>query len=227
MKVEEWLPFLGQLWEKVLEVQNWSSSDQMVFAVISLVLLAFVVTIIWLLQHMGPERKRWKTIRKEAKSFFRDMEACKRPPIVPVNVILKEGEVGILQESSMLYVMQAYRVHGGGTRIRGVYIGRGSSESHQRLRHIDSGRIILTTQRLIFDGQWETRMINLNDVIWVSPLEDAIEVSFSRNQKSQIYIVRNPLIWAKTIQMFASGKISVEQGEAERVAPLVSNGRDF
>jgi hypothetical protein len=66
----------------------------------------------------------------------------------------------------------------------------------------------------------------LNDIIWASPLEDAIEVSFSRNQKSQIYIVRNPLIWTKTIQMFASGKIPVEQWEA-RVAPLVSNGRDF
>jgi len=176
---------------------------------------------------MGPERKRWKTIRKEAKSFFRDMEARKRPRIVPVNVILKQGEVGILQESSMLYVMQTYHVHGGGTRIRGVYIGRKSSESHQRLRHIDSGRIILTTQRLIFDGQWETRMTNLNDIIWASPLEDAIEVRFGRNQKSQIYIVRNPLIWAKTIQMLASRKISAEQVEADRIAPLVSNSRDF
>ena len=221
MKVEDWLAFLEHLGEKVLEVQNWSSSDQTVFAVISLILLTFVVTIIWLLLHMGPERKRWKTMRKEAKSFFRDMEACKRPPIVPVNVILKEGEVGILQEPSMLYEMQAYRLHGGGIRLRGVYIGGGSSKSHERLRHMDCGRIILTTQRLIFDGQWETRMTNLNDIIWASPLEDGIEVSVSRNQKSQIYIVRNPLIWAKTIQMFASGKISVEQEEADQVTPLV------
>jgi hypothetical protein len=227
MKVEGWLAFLGQLWERVLEVRNWFSSDQTVFAVIALMLFIFVVVIAWLLQHMGPERKRWKTIRKEAKGFFRDMEARKRPPIVPVNVILKQGEVGILQESSMFYEMQAYRVHGGGTRIRGVYIGRGSSESHQRLRHIDSGRIILTTQRLIFDGQWETRMTNLNDIIWASPLEDAIEVSVGRNQKTQIYIVRNPLIWAKTIQMLASRKISAEQMRADRVAPLVSNSRDF
>jgi len=50
----------------------------------------------------------------------------------------------------------------------------------------------------------------------VSCWSDAIEVSSSRRQKSQVYTVNNPFIWRQMIQMVASGKISLDEAEVER-----------
>ena len=224
MKIEEWLQLLEQRWEEFVKMENWSPSDQtMIFTVVSLIL--FILAVVWFLPHKRRARKRWKRMRQEAKSFFRDMKMRKKSPIVPVNVVLNEGEVGILQEPSMLYETRVYRLNdGGGKRIRGSYLDGGGSGSQQRLRHIDSGRIILTNRRLIFDGQWENRTTNIKDIKSARPLEDAVEVSFNRNRKNQIYAVRNSVIWAKTILMSVSGKMPVEPDEA---APLVFNRRDF
>ena len=110
----------------------------------------------------------------------------------------------------MLHETRAYRVYGGaGTRVGRIYVGGGASESHQRLREIDSGILVLTNQRLIFDGGHETRSVNLPDVISANAWSDAIEISSSRRQKNQICTVQNPIIWAQMIQMLASGKVEV------------------
>lgn len=37
-------------------------------------------------------------------------------PVVSVDIVLKQGEVGILQEPSILYEKRAYRIYGGGER---------------------------------------------------------------------------------------------------------------
>lgn len=207
MGIEDWAAFLEKLWEKIIKMQDLSSSDQMmIFAVVYLILLVIAIAIIWFLPHRRRARRRWKRIRKEAKSFLREMKARRKRPIVPTNVVLMEGEVGVLQEPSMLY--EPYR-----------FDDRGGSGSDQCLRRIDSGRIILTNRRLIFDGQWKDRMVNLSEIKSARPLEEAVEVRFSKNQNSQIYLVRNPIIWAKTIPMLASGKISMRQGTAERSVP--------
>ena len=96
---------------------------------------------------------------------------------------------------------------GGGTRIRGIYIGGGASESHQRLREIDSGTLILTTDRLIFDEGLENRTLKAKDVVSAETWSDAVEVSSSRRQKSQVYTVGNPVIWSRMITAVASGAI--------------------
>ena len=116
----------------------------------------------------------------------------------------------MFQEPSVLLETRAYRIYGGaGTRVGRIYLGGGASESHQRLREIDSGILVLTNQRLIFDGGNENRSVNLRDVISANAWSDAIEISSSRRQKSQIYRVQNPIIWAQMIQMLASGKLEV------------------
>lgn len=172
----------------------------------------------------GLEERR-KAVAEEAEAFFRKMALRNKLPAIPVNIILKPGEVGIFQEPSVLYESRAYRLYGGGgTRIQGIYIGGGASESHQRLRQIDTGRLILTSQRLVFDGQMESRAVNLWDVISANPWTDAIEVSSSRKQKSQICSVRNPLIWSRVIEMFATGKLAIT-GEPEDVPTQAPSGR--
>jgi Bacterial protein of unknown function (DUF853) len=155
-------------------------------------------------------KDRQKRNREEAHSFFQAMDERKKLLVTNVDVVLKKGEMGLFQEPSVLLETRAYRIYGGlGTRIQGIYLGGGASESHQRLREIDSGILVLTDQRLIFDGRHENRSINLPDVISANAWSDAIEISSSRRQKSQIYTVQNPIIWAQMIQMLASGTVEV------------------
>jgi len=154
------------------------------------------------------ERQRMN--RDEAYRFFVDIEQQKTLPITHVDVVLKEGEVGVFQEPSVLLETRAYRIYGGaGTRVGRIYLSGGASESRQRLREIDSGILVLTNQRLLFDGGNENRSVNLRDVISANAWSDAIEISSSRRQKSQIYRVQNPIIWAHMIQMLASGKVEI------------------
>jgi hypothetical protein len=179
--------------------------------------------------------EKQKRNREEAYRFFADIKERKQVPITRVDVVLKDGELGVFQESTVLLETRAYRVFGGGgTRVGGIYIGGGASESHQRLKEIDSGILVLSNRRLIFDGRHENRSINLSDVISANAWLDAVEVSSSRRQKSQIYRVRNPIIWTQMIQMLASGEIeraadgelveSASTGEHSELDPQQTKG---
>jgi Bacterial protein of unknown function (DUF853) len=179
------------------------------------VLLAIAV-IVWIIVRVNSQttkkdiKEREKRNRDEAYRFFVDIEQEKKLPVTEVDVVLKDGEVGVFQEPSVLLETRAYRVYGGaGTRIGRIYVGGGASESHQRLREIDSGILVLTNKRSIFDGGHESRSVNLQDIISAKAWSDAIEISSSRRQKSQIYTVKNPILWAEMIQMLASGKLEV------------------
>ena len=187
----------------------------MLVVLLAIVVFFFVLDAIRSYMNKGKSEDRVKRMATDAKMFFASLEHRSRLPTMAVDIVLKSGEFGIFQEPSILYESRSYRVFGGGaTRVAGVYIGGGASEAQQRLKEIDSGKIILTNQRLVFDGQLENRVLNLKDVVSATPWTDAIEVGSSRKQKSQIYTVENPLIWAPMIQMLASGKLPVSTREA-------------
>jgi hypothetical protein len=173
--------------------------------------VAIGVAFWWLKSRADEQRReeRLAAIRREANHFFDRLTATGTVPDVAVNIVLQKGEIALLREdASRLLETRAYRVYGGGgTRIRGIYVGGGASESHQRLREIDSGTLILTTDRLIFDGGLENRTLKAKDVVSAEPWSDAVEVSSSRRQKSQVYAVGNPLIWSRMITAVASGEI--------------------
>lgn len=178
------------------------------------VLIAAAVITIWAMISAAKKRQRQlrlKQMQEEAEQFFRRILSDGLVAKISVNIVLQEGEIPIRQESSKLYEARAYRVYGGGgTRIRGIYVGGGASESHQRLKEIDSGSLVLTNQRLIFDGGLENRTLKLKDIVSVESWSDAIEVSSSRRQKSQVYSVENPIIWSQLVRMAASGQINVK-----------------
>jgi hypothetical protein len=156
---------------------------------------------------------RLAAVHAEAEEF---VERARRG-LTPINtrLILKKNEHAFLEEESTLFETRAYRVYGGGgTRIKGIYIGGGASESHQRLKEIDRGTLTLTNQRLVFDGSHENRNLQLSQVMSVSPWRDAIEVSTQRRAKSQVYSVANPLIWSAMVEAIAAGRIK-EQTSAE------------
>lgn len=179
-------------------------------AVVSGVLILLLLDAIQGFFNKGKAKDRVQNMNNEAQLFFTSLAQSGRLPAATVDIVLKSGEIGLFQEPSVLYESRAYRVFGGaGTRVAGIYIGGGASESQQRLKEIDSGTIVLTNQRLVFDGQTQNRVLNLKDVISATPWLDAIEVGCSRRQKSQVYKVKNPLIWAPLIKMLGGGDFPV------------------
>jgi len=156
------------------------------------------------------ETQRVKHI--EAQAFLDNLTDGKAIPEVAVSIVLKKGETGVLQEQSNLFETRAQRLStGAGTRIGGIFIGGGVSESVQRLRKLDAGTLVLTSQRVVFDGGSQNRSINLADVLSASAWQDAVEISSSRRQKSQVYSVANPMIWAAMIQNLANGNLRITE----------------
>lgn len=175
-------------------------------------LVFVIVIIIWLLNQRRSEarKKYFETIRQEAEAWA--ARARRGLPAISTRLILKNDEHALLEEVSALMETRAYRVYGGaGTRIGRIYVGGGASESQQRLKLIDEGTLTLTTKRLIFDGSHENRIVQLSQVLSVSPWSDAIEVSTQRRAKSQVYRVENPLIWMAAIQTVAAGDFTMRR----------------
>jgi hypothetical protein len=174
--------------------------------------LLCVVVGVWLIFSWRRRARREELFRVqklEATLFFDGIRKAGKWPSPQTNLILQKGEAALLDESSVFFESRSYRVGGGaGTRIGRVYVGGGVSESQQRLKQIDTGRLTLTTKRLIFDGSIENRSLRLPDILSVQRWSDAIEVSTQRRAKSQVFRVENPMIWATMVEQTASGKIT-------------------
>ncbi len=96
---------------------------------------------------------------------------------------------------------------GGGTatRVGRFYVGGMVSESQQRLKQVDRGRLTLTNRRLVFVGSMENRHVRLPDIVSLEAWADAIAVCTQRRTKNQVFSVQNPLIWAAMVQLAISG----------------------
>ena len=150
-------------------------------------------------------------LQAEAKEFIDKVVATGKitvPDTIPV--VLGTDETALLSEPSKLIEARATRVYaGGGTRIRGIYIGGGQSTSVQSLKKLDSGTLTLTTKRLVFTGSMESRVVNIKDIVSVEPIADAIEISGGKKAKRQVYMVHNPVIWVTLIKSVISGTLKV------------------
>lgn len=148
-------------------------------------------------------------LQAEAKEFFDKLITTGKISAPDTPVIMGTDETALLHEPSKLIEARATRVYtGGGTRVKGIYIGGGESRSVQSLKQLDSGTLTLTTKRLVFTGSMESRVVNNKDVVSVEPLLDAIEISTGKKAKRQIYLVRNPIIWATLMRTAIKGGLS-------------------
>jgi hypothetical protein len=85
------------------------------------------------------------------------------------------------------------------------FIPLGVKGETNSLREVDSGTLTHTTQRLVFTGAVESRVVDLRkDLIAVNTFGDtAIEVSTKR-AKRLVLAVRNPIIWGALLRTFSS-----------------------
>lgn len=125
-----------------------------------------------------------------------------KPKLTETNtsLILKKGEVAYFEINTTLKETRAERRH------QSVFLGKrnknstffggsqGRSKSHQVLTDIDSGSLILTNKRLVFDGNKTNRNIILNKIISIDINEklfgkDELEISVENRQKSMYFSV--------------------------------------
>ena len=132
--------------------------------------------------------------------------------VIGLNTILKQGEQTHWYSSTKLMEERSVRhTYGGAVRVmKGVYVGGRRGESHGELRIIDSGSLLLTSQRLIFNGNLRSTEYALNKIISVKEYKDSIEIGVSNRQKVQIFVVDEPHKWSTfvkiAIQLFQNKK---------------------
>lgn len=121
-------------------------------------------------------------------------------------VILKKGEYLIYSRPSNFLQERAVRkrISGwGGVRImKGMWAGlsKGYSESHGVLRQIDSGKLILTNQQLIFNGSLRNYNFALKKIIHLEVYTDAIEIGIKDRQKVFVFSSSYPYLLSYKIK---------------------------
>src|SRR5262245_24211783 len=87
--------------------------------------LLVIVLVVWIIGMVNSQtgkkgiEERQKRNRDEAYRFFAEIEQQKKLPVTQVDVVLKEGEMGVFQEPSVLLETRAYRVYGGAGKRNG------------------------------------------------------------------------------------------------------------
>ena len=175
---------------------------------IFLLIVGLIVIAIFFFNKQKQETKRIEINQKSEalKDYFNRVNQEKKLPTINTHILLKSEESAYLQDNVKLFetrkVTKSERGGGAVRVMKGVYIGRtsGTSRSHDELREIDDGQLILTNKRLIFDGGLNTREMKLDKIISVSEYIDGIEVAVEGKTKSQIYTgMSNPYLWKNLI----------------------------
>jgi hypothetical protein len=131
---------------------------------------------------------------------FRHMEMiCGQTPIgldPDEHAVFVLPEVELLEPRAIRHARSTYA----GPTIRlakGLSLRRGSgmsqSESHEALRNIDRGILVLTTKRLVFVGSQRTNNVSLNDVVRVEAYADGIKLHRERKEQAETYLLCRPL----------------------------------
>ncbi|MFO1503498.1 MAG: hypothetical protein U1F39_06745 [Steroidobacteraceae bacterium] len=149
-------------------------------------------------------------IRDEARAFTNALKERRGLEPVACGLILKPGERAYYSSASDLYETRAVRHYesgNAGIRVaKGVWVGRskGRAVSNQEWGRIDTGTLIVTNKRLVFDGGATDRSIALGKILSVQLLEDGIEVSVDGRQKSMVFKTPNSVIAAAVVHICTS-----------------------
>ena len=144
-----------------------------------------------------------KAIAERETELNNVLESKQLPILVQINsnIILKKNEIIHLSTStSLIEERKKRKYHSGrvGFRVaKGVWIGgtQGYSESYSVMEPIDAGEIILTNQRLLFNGEKFSRNYLLKKILSLQRYKDAIEISVENRQKLQIFKVDDSEKW--------------------------------
>jgi type II secretory pathway pseudopilin PulG len=186
-----------------------AEDNSLTWVVIAVVLVAVLIVVVASVS-AAQRRARKEAMISQADAFLAGVRQRKALTPISTQLLLKKGEDAYLEAVCSLNETRAVRQYqsgGVGFRIaKGVYVGggRGRSVSVPEMTRIDSGRLVLTNRRLIFDGSVNDRTVPLDKIVSVNNFIDAVEISVENRQKSMYFTVPNPLIWATAIRILSS-----------------------
>lgn len=148
------------------------------------------------------QREELARIRDSDIQVFMDTLSTDNPMLPQINsvdLLLKKNEYPILElENITLQEPRAVRVSRGGyggTSIRiakGITLHtggtRGRSESHDEIRNIDNGKLLITNKRIMFLGSNRTTNIDINKIVSIEDYLDGIKIQRSNKQKPEYFI---------------------------------------
>jgi len=116
--------------------------------------------------------------------------------IVGLKTILSNNEKTHWYSGARLIEERAVRnVQHSSVGGHGFRVGQSTGESHGELRTIDSGNLLLTNQRLVFNGNFKHIEYPLSKILHLEEYKDAIEVALKGRQRVQTYVVDEPHKW--------------------------------
>ena len=123
--------------------------------------------------------------------------------IEDLNVILEPKEITHHQTEAQFLEERAVRQnYGGAVRVmKGVYVGGSRGESYGELRVLDEGALLLTSKRLLFNGDLRSCEYRLNKIISVEEYKEAVEIGLSNKKKVQVFAVDDAHKLATYIRM--------------------------
>ena len=103
--------------------------------------------------------------------------------------------------------------------MKGVYIGgtKGRSESEQEWKEICTGEFIVTNKRIILMEPPKNRSYNLDRIIGIRNMVDAIEVSLRGQTKKYGFSTRNSLILNTIIRICTTAE---DPSDLEKILKL-------
>lgn len=184
-----------------------------IFSILAVIVFAIVMAFINSRRQCKPATEEEKNeMVRECENWAQKLESQDFfPP--ETHILLQPDEIPLLEEPSTLAEARSVGVYGGGgTQINGIYIGAGESTSFDELKDIDSGTLTFTTQRLIFTGGLQQRVISIEDIVNALPYGgDAIIVNSQDRAKAQVNTVRNPVLWSFVIQCVIKGDLTLQR----------------
>jgi len=176
-------------------------------------LITFMLSIItWAYRLKEAKREKLQVLKANAENYVATVKLAKSLPVIKTSIFLDNGEHGFLDEAAQLSETHSVRQSVGsgvGFRVmKGVYVGgySGRSESHREWRRLDQGKLILTSQKIVFNGDKENRVLQLKDLVAINIYTYGIELSTQKRTKSSLFRVQNPYIWGAAINIIKGVK---------------------
>lgn len=112
------------------------------------------------------------------------------------NLITRKGEeiIFMLPNIDLIGYISIDQISGGpGISIMGYGVSGGVKSEHiEEKRVLDNGALIITNERLVFDGEKRSRETILSDILSVTQYSDGIGIKSRAREEAQFYVIKNP-----------------------------------
>lgn len=106
-------------------------------------------------------------------------------------IIFKTGNIVDLNEPKSVRVTNSAHYgtsHRRGSRSHGFGVSTSQGESHEVIKNVDHGEIIITNKRFIYSGEKKNVDVNISQITGVTPYNNGIKLQRKSKQKSEYFV---------------------------------------